>query len=204
MTIVQEYLVNRFGRPSIASAPGVAPVDAYTLVVDWLSPIQPAHVVPLAYRHELSRLWQGVVGGEVLAQSGTEAIVVVPVGELATIFYADGAVRSFVAESTQLTEIPLSTTDYFTCRAIDARDRVRCSSMLVDKVRIALEVIGLFYLSTMYDHRAIGRLLRTTLLHDFFRFQNEVVREAVRFELERVGREFELRSEVSRLYPRNR
>jgi hypothetical protein len=204
VTKVQEYLVNRFGRPSKASAKGVDPVTAYTLLVDWSSPIQPVHAVPRAYRHELSRLWQGVVGGEVLEQSGTEAIVSVPTDELVTIFYTDGAVRSFVAGSTELVEIPLSTNDYFTCRAVDARDRVKRSRSLDEMIGIALGVIDLFYLSTMYDHRAIGRLLRGILLSDFFRHQNLDVLEAVRLELERVGRKFGLCSEVIRLYPRKK
>lgn len=204
MTIVQEYLVNRFGGPSIASAQGVDPVTAYTLLVDWSSPVQPAHRVPQAYRHELSLLRQGVVGGEVLEQSGTEAIVVLPVGELVTIFYTDGAVRSFVAGSTVLIEIPLSTVDCFTCRAVEARDRVRRSRSLDEMIGIALGVIDLFYLSTMYEHRAIGRLLRDIFLSDFFRHQNPDVLEAVRLELERVGRKFGLCRAILRLYPRKK
>ncbi len=137
-----------------------------------------------------------------LASSDVEAIVMVPTGSIATIFFADGAVRAFAADDDGLTEVQLSTVDFFTCRAVDARERADCSLLLHDQVGVALEMIDLFYLSTMYEHRSLGRLIRHKLLHEFFALQGKEVLEVISADLERVGRRFQLREEIRRLYSR--
>ena len=205
MAKVQEYLVTRFGGPSLEyECECKEAASSFTLLVDWRSPVRPLNKSPFRYRPRLPKLRQGVVGGELLACSETEAIVTVPIGGIVTVFFTDGAVRAFAAESAGLKEVKLSTVDYFICRAVDARERVDCCQTLYEMVGVALGVIDLFYLSTMYEHRSLGKLIRHKLLHEFFVSQRPEVLAVIRLDLGRIGRRFDLCREIGRLYPRRR
>ena len=176
------------------------PPPYLVVFANWQSTIDQAARLDHQYSGMSLNLHQGVVGGVVVQQSDTQAVVQLLFGQTLTVFYSDGAVRSFIGSAGGLREKILTTLEQFTCRATQAREQMGLSERPEEITGLWRGMIDLLYLSTLHDHRGIGRILRQELFRKFFTYLPRPVVDAVQSEFEKVGRDLNLVREVARLY----
>jgi hypothetical protein len=176
------------------------PPPYLVVFVNWRSAIDQVARLDHKYSCLSLNLHQGTIGGVVVQQSDAEAVVQLPFGQTLTVFYSDGAVRTFVGSAGGLREKILTTLEQFTYRAMRAREQVAVSERPEEITGLWRGMIDLLYLSTLNDHRGIGRLLRQELIRTFFTYLPRPVVDAVQLEFEKVGRDLNLVREVAQLY----
>lgn len=117
------------------------------------------------------RLYTGVDGGTLLERDGMEAIVTVKEGERITIFYEDGAVRSFRREGSSFVEKTLTQAEMLEKRIESAHARLEVLSqdMRPQAEKMAFGLLAgmteLLHLTTVSKE---GQELRMKLLKEFF------------------------------------
>ncbi len=121
------------------------------------------------------RLFAGVSGGTMIGRDGYEALVELMEGETMSVFYEDGAVRTFRRQGVMLEERHLGTQEMLTARIQNAWERLEFAEAIGDnekRVRMMNGILSgmadLIHLTTRFNQRGLGQEMRMELITEFF------------------------------------